>query len=138
MRAFAMAVSCALVVSFASEADDGCSKDTDCKGERICVQRQCVDSASRPDSKPADAVPASFQPGSPGAAQPRDPSTGAPTAAPLNTWRRHFGAFIRPDLGFGYVYTSASSNGTDASIKGLAGSFGFAAGAAVSENNILA
>jgi hypothetical protein len=138
MRAIAIAVSSALVVSFAAEADDGCSKDTDCKGERICVQRQCVDSSSTSTSKPADAVPASFQPGLPGVAQPRDPSTGAPTVAALDTRRRHFGAFIRPDFGLGYVYMSASSNGTDASIKGFAASFGIAAGGAVSENSILA
>jgi hypothetical protein len=34
--------------------------------------------------------------------------------------------------------TSASSGGTDVTIKGLAGTFGFAAGGALSENNILA
>ena len=28
-----------------AEADSGCSKDTDCKGERICVERQCADPA---------------------------------------------------------------------------------------------
>jgi len=29
-------------LALAARADEGCSKDTDCKGERICVQRQCV------------------------------------------------------------------------------------------------
>lgn len=138
MRAIAVAVAITLVVSFDAKADDGCSKDTDCKGERICVQRQCVDSSPTSTSKPADAVPASFQPGPPSATQPRDPSGGAPTATALDTRRRHFGGFIRPDLGLGYVYMSASNNGTDASIKGFAASFGIAAGGAVSENSILA
>jgi hypothetical protein len=51
---------------------------------------------------------------------------------------RHLGGFIRPDLGFGYLTTSASQNGVDARLSGFAGTFGFAAGGALFENGILA
>jgi hypothetical protein len=30
-------------VAMAARAEEGCGKDIECKGERICVQRQCVD-----------------------------------------------------------------------------------------------
>jgi hypothetical protein len=131
MRALGMIVASALLTSFGAAAEDGCSKDTDCKGERICVQKQCVDPSA---TAAATTAPAAYQPVPVSPAQPPAP----PSAAAFDTRRRHFGFFIRPDLGFGYLYMSTSSNGTDASIKGVAGSFGVAAGAALSENSILA
>jgi hypothetical protein len=139
MRFFAGIVASALLTAFAGAAEDGCSKDTDCKGERICQQRQCVDaSAATPAGTKPDAAPASYQPGPVHPAQPPASTSGAPTARPFDTYRRHFGFFIRPDFGVGYLYLNTSSNGTDASIKGVAGGFGVAVGAALSENNILA
>ncbi len=42
----ALAASCIVVLAFCAPAwaqDAGCSKDTDCKGERICVEKVCVD-----------------------------------------------------------------------------------------------
>jgi hypothetical protein len=129
-----------MAICIAARAEEGCSKDVDCKGERICVQHQCVE----PPEKPAEpsgqtTIPTSYRTDGP-------PRTEPPPAAPVPvnpkptdpTYRRHFGAFIRPDLGFGYVGMSAYSGGTDVTIKGPAGTFGFAVGGALSENNILA
>lgn len=48
---------------------------------------------------------------------------------------RHVGGFLRPDLGVGYIAMRTSD---DATLSGIAGTLGFAAGAAVSENSILA
>jgi len=133
----AFAVVCA---AFAAKAEDGCSKDTDCKGERICVQHACVEPPDDVSEQTGTgAAPATYRP-APG------PVTNAPVEAPprgipaprTDTVHRHLGGFIRPDLGFGYASMSASQNGTDASIGGLAGTFGFAAGGALSENSILA
>src|SRR5438132_13842818 len=86
-------------------AEDGCGKDIDCKGERICVQRQCVDPEARPPPPPDEhASPAPI----PGASAPM---------APLDATRhRHLGFFIRPDLGFGYLSTKASQGGVDAAV----------------------
>jgi hypothetical protein len=53
-----------------------------------------------------------------------------------STAHRHLGGYLRPDLGFGYVSASSSSN--DASISGAAATFGIAAGGAVAEDVILA
>jgi hypothetical protein len=50
------------------------------------------------------------------------------------TYRRHFGFYIRPDLGFGYMATSQSSQ----TFSGFAGLGGVAIGGAVRENDILA
>jgi hypothetical protein len=63
---------------------------------------------------------------------------GTPSADAASRYRRHLGGFVRPDLGLGYATMGASQNGTDATISGLAATFGFAAGGALSENNILA
>jgi hypothetical protein len=49
--------------------------------------------------------------------------------------QRHTGAFLRPDLGVGYIAMSTSD---DASLSGIAETFGVAAGASISENSILA
>ena len=51
-----------------------------------------------------------------------------------STYRRHFGFYIRPDLGFGYQ--TSSEAGTN--VYGLAASIGIAIGGALSENSILA
>lgn len=136
------ALGACFVLATAARAEEGCSKDTDCKGERICVQRLCVD----PDSKAAGqlAVPAvspTLPPPVPSGTQaPAAPPTLAPTStSPLiDTRHRHLGGFIRPDLGFGYLTTSASQGGVDARLSGFAGTFGFSAGGALSENSILA
>jgi len=50
------------------------------------------------------------------------------------TYRRHFGFYIRPDLGFGYQTSSESG----ITISGGAALIGFAIGGALSENSILA
>jgi hypothetical protein len=54
-----------------------------------------------------------------------------------NTINRHFGFFIRPDLGFGYLSSSESSGLGDATISGVAGVAGLSIGGAVAENLIL-
>jgi hypothetical protein len=42
-----LAVAVLAVSASANAQEDGCSKDTDCKGDRICVARTCVDPAVR-------------------------------------------------------------------------------------------
>jgi hypothetical protein len=135
-----------LMTTMAAFADDGCSKDTDCKGERICVQRTCIEPPPGPPQQnagqgiatppPANAAPAGYAPATPSALPPAVAPYGPRQA--FDTRHRHFGGFLRPDLGFGYYTTSASANGSSASMSGFAGTFGLAAGGALSENNILA
>jgi hypothetical protein len=59
-----------------------CTKDTDCKGDRVCNQGQCVDSArSVPPASPAGDAPAT-QASPPGApALPQEPLSGPPPAS---------------------------------------------------------
>jgi hypothetical protein len=54
-----------------------------------------------------------------------------------NTINRHFGFFIRPDLGFGYLSSSESTGSADGTISGVAGVAGVSIGGAVAENLIL-
>lgn len=54
---------------------------------------------------------------------------------PQEQIHRHVGGFLRPDLGIGYIAMRTSD---DAALNGIAGTLGLAAGAAISENNILA
>jgi len=122
----------------ASRAEEGCSKDTDCKGARICVQRQCMEAAPKVEM-PANAVPASFTPvPAPGATSTPSETSSPATPALESTVNRHLGGFVRPDLGFGYLTTSASQSGRDVNINGVAGTFGIAVGGAISENQVLA
>jgi hypothetical protein len=136
----AVAAVCTLA-ALAVHAEEGCSKDLDCKSDRICVEKQCVDP---PERTATSALPASYQPSPPpppDSGRPAPATTPAPTppnALSDSTSHRHLGGFIRPDLGFGYLSTSASSGGMDANISGAAGTFGIAAGGAVSEGVILA
>jgi hypothetical protein len=136
MKSIFGGIAAAMAICFAARAEDGCSKDIDCKGERVCVQRQCVE----PPDKANDAsIPASYRTDSPPPPEPRQvDAVPRNPAAKDPTWRRHLGFFLRPDLGFGYVAMSASSGGTDVTISGLAGTFGFAVGGALAENSILA
>lgn len=68
--------------------------------------------------------------------EPVGPSRPAP---PLrSTVNRHFGFYIRPDLGFGYMSASESVGGTTVTVSGASGLGGVAIGGAVSENHILA
>jgi hypothetical protein len=123
-----------LVCAIPALADEGCSKDTDCKGERICKEHVCVDPAAA-----RGAAPAGYAPGAPMDPPPTPPAVAtAPPARTLDTVHRHFGGFIRPDLGFGYFTTSAEQSGVSVTVNGFAATFGFAAGGAISENNILA
>ena len=41
----------------------GCGKDTDCKGDRICVTRRCVEPTARDEAPPELEVPTEAQPG---------------------------------------------------------------------------
>jgi hypothetical protein len=138
------------VSATAARGEEGCTKDNDCKGERICVRRLCVappGQAALPPPVPAalpppvpagDAAPAAYRdPVTPGPVT-EPPTLAATPMGPSDTRHRHLGAFIRPDLGLGYLITSASQGGVDANLRGLAGTFGFAAGGALSEDSILA
>ena len=67
-------------------------------------------------------------------AQDIQPLQGPPTTGYDDTYQRHFGFYIRPDLGFGYL----TSTGPGVTISGLAGLTGIAIGGAIRENSILA
>lgn len=82
MRVFVLALIGAfacLIVSRAASAEEGCSKDMECKGDRICVRRQCVDPSSQ---QGAPNEPAGTRPDS--HAEPLPPTTTAPVEPPLN------------------------------------------------------
>jgi hypothetical protein len=126
----------------AARGEEGCTKDSDCKGERICVQHLCAapdpQTALPPPVPAGNASPATFRsPVTPASVTERPTLTATPIG-PSDTRRRHLGGFIRPDLGLGYLVTSASQGGVDVILSGLAGTFGIAAGGALSENSILA
>jgi hypothetical protein len=63
----------------------------------------------------------------------------APQSAPFadSTIQRHFGFFFRPELGFGYTNSGASSGGVDFTVKGGGASLALALGGAVTENFII-
>lgn len=63
------------------------------------------------------------------------PPPGYPMGSPVN---RHVGFFIRPELGFGYLSTSASSGGLDLKLSGGGVNLGVAIGGAVTEDFIVA
>src|SRR5262249_38502468 len=71
---------------------------------------------------------------------PSSTSPAWPIAPPRDdTIHRHFGFFLRPDLGVGYMATSESTGTSlgDITISGAAGVFGFVIGGAIQENVIL-
>jgi hypothetical protein len=69
------------------------------------------------------------------AALAQEPAPYQPTRAGFDgTYQRHFGFYIRPDAGFGYM----SLSGPGGTIYGLSGLAGLAIGGAIKENSILA
>lgn len=69
------------------------------------------------------------------AALAQEPAPYQPTRAGFDsTYQRHFGFYIRPDLGFGYM----SSEESGFTISGFSGLAGIAIGGAIQENSILA
>jgi hypothetical protein len=114
---------------------EGCSKDIDCKGDRICENRQCVDpTAIRPGSGP----PAAVEPLAPSRPAPLETSRRPAAEAAAESERRHHGLFLRPDLGVGYLTASASDPTAAVTLSGAAGSFGFSLGGTIAEGLILA
>jgi hypothetical protein len=131
---FAIGAAGLLAAAMAARADEGCSKDSECAGDRICVERQCVAAPPKPPPE-ATAAPA-YRP----APTPSDDGSAAAAVATdrPSPGRRHVGIYIRPDLGYGYLDTSASQGTTSTTISGLAATFGLAVGGAVAEGHILA
>ena len=83
-----------------SPAAQGCVKDTDCKGDRVCVSGQCQDAPARPGAagpgNAPGAQPGAQQPG----AQPNPvpaPAVAAPTfrAVPEAEWKPVIGPRLR-------------------------------------------
>ena len=98
---------------------DGCSKDADCKGDRICENRVCVAPlASQSVPTPAQAT----------SAQPHEASSAY----------RHRGFFLRPDIGFGYLTASMSESGGDYTVSGPGAYLGLAIGGSVADGVIVA
>src|SRR5438105_2619430 len=90
----------------AARGEEGCGKDIECKGERICVQRQCVDPETRPPPPPEEHASLNAPPAP-------IPGASSPMAQLDATRHRHLGFFIRPDLGVGYLSTKASQGAGD-------------------------
>ena len=67
-------------------------------------------------------------------AQAIQPYQGPPRTGYDDTYQRHFGFYIRPDLGFGYL----TSTGSGVTISGFSELAGIAIGGAIRENSILA
>jgi opacity protein-like surface antigen len=145
--ALAVSLAAALLASAAqaqtSTEAEGCSRDTDCKSQRICVQRQCVwpgeqPSDVAPPSPPRDSDITSSQP-------PPPPPPGyypePPRSAPpyrRSEQERHRGVFLRLDVGVGYMGSSYSQNGADFTVAGAAIATSFAIGGSVARNQALA
>ena len=139
---FATVLALALVTAGAGHAQsssepEGCSRDTDCKSQRICVQRQCVWPGEPPSDQP---------PPPPRSAEPPPPPPGyypPPPSYPAEPVRarelpHHRGAFIRLDIGFGYLNSKFSESGTDLTLDGAAGSFSIAVGGTLARHQSLA
>lgn len=148
---FALAVTLGVVAAGGARAQDGCGMDTDCKGDRICVRHECVAppadpqppaqqaSSAGPEDAPHNGVPASYTPvASPPAFAPSREAGESRNALGTDLYQHHHGTFIRPDLGGGYINSTASNNGTSVTINGAVASFGFAIGGAVADRKIVA
>jgi hypothetical protein len=96
--------------------------------------------AQTPPAAPAPEAQAA-QPAAQPAAPPPPPPGEPPPAPPRpvqSTAHRHLGFFLRLDIGLGYLNSSATQGGVDASMGGFAMPLGIAIGGAVAENVILA
>jgi hypothetical protein len=149
MKILALAVALLTTAAHAqaSSEEEGCSRDTDCKSQRICVQRQCVwpgepPSDVAPPSGPSEvASPQSPPPPPPPGYYPEPPRSEPPRSPPpyrRAATDRHRGLFLRLDIGGGYLGAGYSQDGTDFSIAGGAIATSFALGGSVARNQALA
>jgi hypothetical protein len=127
----------------AAFAEDGCSRDVDCKGERICVQRECVEPPPPAYPPLPPAVPEPPRSSTVESAQPPMDSAPVSSSAPAAATRarepeHHRGLFFRSDLGIGYLSSTISQSGSDTTASGAAASFGLAFGGTIAHNQILA
>lgn len=119
------------LLSVAVHAQDRCSRDSDCQSGRVCTRNVCTTPAPPPPPPPDE--PFTLPP------SPDAPSYGGTDSQqPKPKKETHDGFYLRLDLGLGYLASSASQNGVDASIYGFAGEFGFAIGGALRPHHILA
>ena len=142
----------ALFLACGSRALAQCQSDGDCRAGRVCREGNCVDLKCTKDIDcPNDgicdfgkckstAVPTqpivTPEPGP--ILPPRPESPPAPLQAD-KTIHRHFGFFVRFDLGAGYGYGYENLPGVGTlSVAGLAGTAGASIGGAVIENTVLA
>jgi hypothetical protein len=135
-----LALAAALLTASAAHAADeeGCSRDTDCKSQRICVQRQCVWPGEPPSdvAPPAGVVSSQPPPPPPPGYYPEPPRSPPPYAR--REGERHRGLFLRLDIGAGYMGSSFSDQGDDFTIAGVAVATSFAIGGTVARNQALA
>lgn len=100
-----------LLASFPVSAEqEGCGRDTDCKGDRICVTRECVSPLEPVGSRPQWATPAGS-----GTAPRVGPSEGTPRS------EKRFGSqgqFV-PFGSISVTYASASASGPSASATDI-------------------
>src|SRR5688500_19378256 len=71
----------ALVLVCSSLAHAQCTKDTDCKGDRVCEGGKCTSPAVAPAASPPEAGPGAAQQ-EPGASEESPPTEDQPAAAP--------------------------------------------------------
>lgn len=118
------------LLSFALQAQDRCSRDSDCQNGRVCTHDICElppPPPPPPSDEPGALPPVPDSPASYGGNVQRKPALQKET---------HDGFYLRLDLGLGYLTSSVSQ--VDTSIYGVAGEFGFAIGGALRPHHILA
>jgi hypothetical protein len=118
-------VFCLALLPVAVHAQDRCSRDSDCQSGRVCSLNVCAPPPPPPD-EPSALPPAP------------DTASYGGTERPKPKKETHDGFYLHLDLGLGYLTSSATQNGVDASIYGAAGEFGFAIGGALRPHHILA
>jgi len=102
--ATALSTACLLLCGCPPSEVGGCDKDTDCKGERICVQRACiyprgqgrpvtVPPGMQPDPvTPRPPLPPEVPPPPPADPPPSPPPPATPTPTPSNSGEVHSGS----------------------------------------------
>jgi tetratricopeptide (TPR) repeat protein len=87
---------CFSLCSYATDAAAGCEKDTDCKGDRLCVDARCVfpnqEPASAPSPSPAAQAPPPTEGGTAGPAP--FPAIQPPERDPVGNAKKHLDAGV--------------------------------------------
>ena len=119
------AIGATLLLVYAAPAQAQCTKDTDCKGDRICSGGSCVAPGSGAGDLPPISAPEAGPSGydqpeppplQPGAAQPAAP---APAPALPLTWPTFYGSLGIPLTFHGWGSITADGMSGDADLEAL-------------------